>query len=113
MRADRPLLLAAGLLSLGFNGVRSPGSDEPITWGGSSVTMVVHDQGSDDVTDGSDIAAIRAAMEVWAGPACSDFRFVDGGFYYPEDVYFYFRFLDDSLSRLCCFLPSKLLGSIL
>jgi hypothetical protein len=44
-------------------------------WEESSVPYRVHVNGSDDLHDGSDIAAIHAAMDAWNGVSCATLRF--------------------------------------
>jgi MYXO-CTERM domain-containing protein len=73
------LLLAAAGASLGFNVVRDVGGDGPIVFATPSVTMELQQNGSADIGDGSDLQAIRDAMNEWNQVACSSFQFVDGG----------------------------------
>ena len=44
-------------------------------WEESSVPYRIHVNGSDDLTDGSDIAAVHAAMDAWNGISCAGLRF--------------------------------------
>lgn len=67
------------LLLVGFSGVRDPDEEAPIVWADRTVMITVQQDGSDDVQDGSDLAAIRAAMAVWGNVPCSDFTYGDGG----------------------------------
>ncbi|MCC7383778.1 MAG: matrixin family metalloprotease [Deltaproteobacteria bacterium] len=75
----RALLLVAALGSAGFNVIRDPNGNGPILWGTPAMTYQIQQDGSDDVGDGSDIAAIRSALETWNRVPCSAFRFTDGG----------------------------------
>lgn len=83
----RPLLLlVAALPGLGFNVVRDVGGDGPIVFLNPTVTLELHQAGSADVSDGSDLQALRYAMEAWNQVPCSAFRFVDGGTGTSRDI---------------------------
>lgn len=75
----RTLLFALAAGSLGFNVIRDPNGDGPIIWPTPTMTFEIQQDGSDDISDGSDIAAIRAALDTWNRVSCSAFRFIDGG----------------------------------
>lgn len=75
----RLLPLVAAASSFGFNVVRDVDGDGPIVFSSPTVTIELHQSGSDDVNDGSDLQALRDSMETWNQVACSAFRFVDGG----------------------------------
>src|SRR5690606_12464378 len=72
------VLLALLPLSLGFTVVRDADTLAPIRWPASTVTVVAQEDGSADVTDGSDLTAIQAAVAAWTAP-CSDLSLVYGG----------------------------------
>lgn len=71
-------LLALSFL-VGFNVVRDPNGGGAIVWANPNVTFEIQRDGSDDITDGSDVAAIQASLETWNQVGCSGFRFVMGG----------------------------------
>ena len=87
-------LLGCALASAGFTVVRDPGSLAPIVWPTGQVAMLVQSDGSDDVTDGSDLQAIQDALTTWGLPTCSSFQFVFGGFD-PSRV-----IADDGINRI-------------
>jgi hypothetical protein len=68
-------------LTAGFSTTGDPDAPEqPIVWPDPTITVSIHPDGSDDISDGSDIAAIRAALEAWSAPPCTNLALVDGGF---------------------------------
>ncbi|MEZ4270789.1 MAG: matrixin family metalloprotease [Myxococcota bacterium] len=83
MRKDlawRTLLSAStALLSSGFTVVRDPTVVAPIKWATPSITLVTQSSGSSDVSDGSDLQAITAALRIWSQVSSSNLVLVDGG----------------------------------
>jgi MYXO-CTERM domain-containing protein len=69
---------AVVLVASGFTVVKDPDVAEPIVWPSNTVTVVVHNAGTGDVTDGSDIEAVQRALEAWSAD-CADFSFTYGG----------------------------------
>ena len=76
---NRALLGLLWPLLTGFNVVRDPATGGAMVWANPTVTYEIQRDGSDDITDGSDIEAIRASLQTWNQVGCSAFRFVDGG----------------------------------
>ncbi len=74
--------MMTGLLvatTLGFTTQLADGTtDTPVVFPASGVVFVVQEDGSDDVSDGSDVEAMRRAIESWRAP-CSSFAFTYGG----------------------------------
>jgi len=54
-------------------------SGEEIRWPTSQIEYELQQDGSDDLTDGSDFAAIRAAVESWNNVACSSLELIESG----------------------------------
>lgn len=79
MSLARSALVLVWPLLTGFNVVRDPGTGGAMVWANPTVTYEIQRDGSDDITDGSDIEAIRASLQTWNNVPCSAFRFVDGG----------------------------------
>jgi hypothetical protein len=76
----RVIVASGALLGLSaFSSFRDENVDAPILWPAHSATMMIQQDGSKDVTDGSAIVAIRNAMAAWSAQPCSSFHFVDGG----------------------------------
>ncbi|MBI4816821.1 MAG: matrixin family metalloprotease [Deltaproteobacteria bacterium] len=67
-----------GLPLLGFGVVKDPAASAPIVWE-SNVEVTIHSAGLAEITDESDVVAVRSALEAWSAPACTSFRFLDGG----------------------------------
>lgn len=77
--AGLALVLVSSVALVGFTVVRDVGDDGPILWADPTLTVEIQQDGSDDVTDGSDLEALRAALATWNAVPCSRLRFVDGG----------------------------------
>jgi len=75
----RAIVALVAVPLLGFVVVREIDGDQAIVWENPVVTVEIQQDGSDDVSDGSDLAAIRDALGAWNAAPCSRFRFVDGG----------------------------------
>lgn len=83
MSGQRPALSLLAVLQaalvLGFTVVRDTESPMPILWPTATVPMVLQQDGSDDIDDGSDLEAIRAAMAAWNAVTDSAATLQDGG----------------------------------
>lgn len=75
--ASRLGLLLCALAGSGFTVVRDPSLAEAIRWTTLPVAVVLQQDGVDDVTDGSDLAGVRAALAAWDAPSCASFAFVE------------------------------------
>ena len=54
-------------------------SGAEIRWATPQIEYELHEAGSDDLQDGSDLAAIRRAVQSWNQIACSEAQFVETG----------------------------------
>ncbi|RMG20356.1 MAG: hypothetical protein D6729_03010 [Deltaproteobacteria bacterium] len=75
------LLLAGALSSPAAAFVRSkvPFSDACLWWGEREISYRIHQAGSDDLQDGSDVLAVRQSFQAWSEVECSDVHFVYRG----------------------------------
>jgi matrixin len=73
------LALFAAELAAGFNLVRDPDNQVPIAWQTPAAMIMIQQSGSDDISDGSAIIAVRNALATWNAVPCSAFRFADAG----------------------------------
>lgn len=55
-------------------------------WGQRIVPFMVNQDGSDDVTDGSDIDAVKKSFATWTAVACSDFTYQYDGVTSRRDI---------------------------
>lgn len=50
---------------LGFSAFRDPDAQQALRWANNTVELTLNSAGSDDVSDGQDLAAMRAAIATW------------------------------------------------
>lgn len=75
----RFVVVAAAVGCLAFTAIRDPDTLSPIVWPVGQIDFVIQQNGSDDINDGSDLEAIRAALAAWTAVPCSDLVLADGG----------------------------------
>jgi hypothetical protein len=72
-------LLLAAVQGNAFTTFADPdGAPDSVRWGGTSTTVHLQQDGSDDVTDGSDLAAVRAGIQQWNAALGGRFTLVEG-----------------------------------
>ncbi|MCB9645313.1 MAG: matrixin family metalloprotease [Deltaproteobacteria bacterium] len=87
MSTSRFLLASALALGLGASAPAQAFQAQGYVWDTTApVTYQLQPEGSDDVTDGSDLTAIRNAFNTWEEVACSALRFTEATWAPPRTV---------------------------
>jgi hypothetical protein len=65
--------------ALAFTAFTDPnGGNQPVRWPGNAVTVVLQQDGSADISDGSDLTAVRAAIAEWNQALTGRFTITEG-----------------------------------